>query len=305
MSKSDKNPGRAYDKPVEMGFEKETRRIAISDIKPLKLVSDAIKNTPKYAQITASIREVGIVEPPMVTADPSEPGQYLLLDGHLRIAILRELGEVDVVCLISTDDEAFTYNRRVNRLAIIQEHKMILKAIDRGTSEERIAKALNVNVRHIQLTRRLLNGICSEAAELLKDKHISYNAITELKKLGPIRQIEAAELMITMNKYTAGYARFLVAATPQDQLANQREPKSIKGITSEQLALMERESSNLQREFKVIEQSYGTDHLDLVLAKGYLTKLVKNSRILRYLNRHHHEILVELQKIAELENTAA
>ena len=46
------------------------------------------------------------------------------------------MGETEVVCLVSTDDEAFTYNKRVNRLAIIQEHKMILKAIERGASEE-------------------------------------------------------------------------------------------------------------------------------------------------------------------------
>ena len=33
------------------------------------------------------------------------------------------MGETEVTCLISTDDEAFTYNKRVNRLAIIQEHE--------------------------------------------------------------------------------------------------------------------------------------------------------------------------------------
>ena len=52
-----------------------------------------------------------------------------------------------MVCLVSTDDEAFTYNKRVNRIAIIQEHRMILKAIERGVPEERIAKALNIDVK--------------------------------------------------------------------------------------------------------------------------------------------------------------
>jgi hypothetical protein len=33
--------------------------------------------------------------------------------------------------LIADDDEAFTYNKRVNRLATIQEHYMIVKAIER------------------------------------------------------------------------------------------------------------------------------------------------------------------------------
>ena len=68
---------------------------------------------------------------------------------------------------------------------------------------------------------------------------------------------------------------------------------------------MERESGNLEREFKMAEQSYGTDHLDLVLAKGYLAKLLGNARIVRYLAQHHRELLSEFQKIAELESTAA
>jgi hypothetical protein len=33
---------------------------------------------------------------------------------------------------LARDDEAFTYNKRVNRLSIVQEHFMILRAIDRG-----------------------------------------------------------------------------------------------------------------------------------------------------------------------------
>jgi hypothetical protein len=35
---------------------------------------------------------------------------------------------------VSTDDEAFTYNKRISRIAPIQEHRMILKAIERGVS---------------------------------------------------------------------------------------------------------------------------------------------------------------------------
>jgi ParB-like chromosome segregation protein Spo0J len=279
--------------PVRMGFEESGQTIAISDIQPLRIVANTIKKTPKYAQIAASIREVGIVEPPVVARDRGESGKYLLLDGHLRIDILRDMGETDVVCLVSTDDEAFTYNRRVNRIAMVQEHKMILKAIERGVSEERMARALNVNVAEIRRKRRLLEGICSEAAEILKDKHVPINTFTELRKMAPLRQMEAAELMVAMNKYTITYARSLIAATPQDQLADVLKRKTVKGLTENQVALIER------------EQSYGTDHLDLVLAKGFLSKMLGNARVVRYLAQHHREILSEFQKIAELKSSAA
>ena len=290
---------------VKMAFEGEGLRIAIADIQPLKLVSEAIRKTPKYAQIAASIREVGIIEPPIVARDQSEPGKYLLLDGHLRIDVLKEMGETDVTCLISTDDEAFTYNKRVNRLAMIQEHRMIVKAVERGVPEERIAKALDVDVASIVRKRRLLDGICSEVAEILKDKHIAIHTFTELKKLVPLRQIEAAELMVAMNKYTISYAKSLVAATPQAQLVEADKPKRVSGLSDEQIALMKRESVNLEREFKIAEKSYGTDHLDLVLSNGYLGKLLGNARVVRYLAQHHNDILAEFQKLAEMEVVAA
>jgi hypothetical protein len=68
---------------------------------------------------------------------------------------------------------------------------------------------------------------------------------------------------------------------------------------------MERESVNLEREFRIAEKSYGTDHLDLVLANGYLGKLLGNARVVRYLAQHHNDLLTEFQKLAEMESAAA
>jgi ParB-like chromosome segregation protein Spo0J len=290
---------------VTMAFEETELRIAIADIQPLKIVSDVVKGTSKYAQIAASIRQLGIVEPPVVARDRAEPGKYLLLDGHSRIEVLKDMGEIHVVCLVSTDDEAFTYNKHVNRIAPIQEHRMILKAVERGVSQESIAKALNVDVQSIRRKRHLLDGICAEVAEILKDKHIAIQTFLELKKMMPLRQIEAAELMVAMNKYTISYAKSLLAATPESQLVEATKPKRVKGLSGEQIALMEHESVNLEREFRIAEKSYGADHLDLVVTVGYLGKVIGNARVVRYLAQHHREILAEFQKIAGMEAAAA
>ena len=290
---------------VKQAFEETRLRIPIAQIQPLKLVTPAIKKTPKYLQIVASVREVGVVEPPVVARDRSDPGKYLLLDGHLRIDALKDMGESEVTCLISTDDEAFTYNKRVNRLAMIQEHRMIVKAVQQGVPEERIAKALNVDVQSIIRKRKLLDGICAEVAEILKDKHIAIATFSELRKLAPLRQIEAAELMVALNKFTINYAKSLVAATPQEQLVETDKPKKVRGLSEEQIALMERESVSLQREFRIAEKSYGADHLDLVLSNGYVGRLLGNARVVRYLAQHHHDILTEFQKLAETDTAAA
>ena len=290
---------------VKMAFEEVGERIPIANIQPLRVISATTKSTPKYAQIVASIREVGVIEPPVVARDRGDPGKYLMLDGHVRLQVLKDLGETEVVCLISTDDEAFTYNRRISRIAIVQEHKMILKAVERGVSEERIAKALNVNIAEVRKKRRLLVGICPEAAEILKDKHVPINSFTELRKLAPIRQIEAAELMVAMNKFSVSYAKSIYLVTPPSQLADNQKRKTMNGLSDDQLALMERESSNLDREFKVVEQTLAGDHLDLVLAMGYLGNLLGNARVVRYLAQHHAEYLAEFQRIAERKSAAA
>jgi ParB-like chromosome segregation protein Spo0J len=135
--------------------------LAIDEIAPLHSVTDKTRVSRKYSQILSSIKEVGIIEPPVVAKSKGRNG-YILLDGHLRIDVLKSMGAKEVSCLVSTDDEGFTYNRRVNRLAIIQEHKMVLKAIDRGVPEARIAKALNIDTSTLKHKIRLLDGICRE-----------------------------------------------------------------------------------------------------------------------------------------------
>jgi ParB-like chromosome segregation protein Spo0J len=284
-------------------FEDTTVRIAIADIVPLREIRPEVRKSVKYCQIASSIQEVGIIEPPVVARDPKVTGRFRLLDGHLRIDILLARGETQVVCLVATEDEAFTYNKRVSRIAIIQEHRMIMKAVKQGVSEERLARTLNVNIASIRQKRNLLVGICDEVAELLRDKHVPVNTFVQLRKLKALRQIAAAEMMVAMNQYSISYAKSIVAATPADQLVDGKTA-AISGLTAEQADLMTEESARLDREFKAIEHSYGVDHLDLVLASAYLANLLENASVVRYLAKHHPELLNEFQKIADLRKAA-
>lgn len=289
--------------PVRLAFEEASLRIPIDAIMPLRAVSAGVKKSVKYGQIAASIAEVGIIEPPVVARDAGDTGRYHLLDGHLRVEIMRERGENEVVCLVATDDEAFTYNKRVSRIAIIQEHKMILNAVKKGVSEERLARALNVDISNIRVKRNLLVGICPEAADLLKDRHVPIQVFTELRFLKPVRQVEVAQAMITMNRFSVSYARSLVASTSDDQLVAGK-PRRVPGLTEDQVATMQRESENIDRQFRLVEQSYGSDHLDLMLAAGYVNRLLGNVRVVRFLAQHHADILAEFQKLSDLQRAA-
>ncbi|MBT3789336.1 MAG: ParB N-terminal domain-containing protein [Proteobacteria bacterium] len=284
---------------VTMAFEPNGILLALSDILPVKQQPKTLKKSRKYQQIAASVREIGFVEPPIVARQKGKSRKFLLVDGHLRIEVLKDLKVDTVNCLVSTDDEAFTYNKRINRLATVQEHKMILTAIDRGVPEDWIAKTLDVNIKSIRAKRQLLDGICREAAELLKDKHCPLNTFASLKKMDPMRQVEVAELMIAMNNFSISYSKALLAATPQKQLSDPGKPKIFKGVSPEEIARMEREMASLQSDMKLIEDSYGPDHLNLVLACGYLVSILSNREVERYMSQHHGEILGEFRKITE------
>src|SRR5947209_16875341 len=283
--------------PVKMAFERQVVSLPLSDILPMRRVLDGIKQTIRYKRIVSSIGEVGIVEPLVVARRAKERGPFMLVDGHLRHAALSDLGNNEAPCLIADDDEAFTYNKRVNRLATIQEHYMIVKAIERGVSEEKLARALNVDIKRIKTKRTLLDGVCPEVAEMLKDKSVDTAVFALLRKMKPLRQIEAVELMSAMNNFTARYAQALLAATRRENLAQPDRPKNIRGLTAEQMARMEREMDGLQREFKAVSASYGDTVLGLVVAAGYLSSLIGNPRVSGYLDRHHPKILTEVRAI--------
>lgn len=288
---------------VAHGFENDCVILAVEALLPVRVLRTATKSSRKYQQITASVREVGLVEPPVVARDPANPGTFLLLDGHLRIEVLKDLGIEKVECLVSTDDEAFTYNKRISRLSPVQEHKMILRAIERGVPEEKIAKALDINPQSVRRKVRMLDGICEETVAILKDKPCPMAVFEILRKMKSLRQIEAAELLVNANNYSVAYASAILAGTPQTQLAEGSKPKRIKGITPEAMARMENELARLQESITSIQETYGQDHLQLTVIKGYLAKLLGNARVVRYLMQHRPEFLDEFQAIAEMTST--
>ena len=110
---------------VALGFIPEPLLLAMDMILPSRKVPVGLATSRKYNQIRASIEEVGLIEPLSVAAVDSSSGQHLLLDGHVRLVALRDLGHQAAPCLIATDDETYTYNNRINRLSTIQEHIMI------------------------------------------------------------------------------------------------------------------------------------------------------------------------------------
>ena len=282
---------------VELGFLLESLSMPIDKILPSRQVPEGLLISRKFAQIKASIEAVGLIEP--LSVGKLDKGKRVLLDGHIRLIVLRDLGYTEVACLESTDDESFTYNNRINRLSSIQEHHMLRRAVERGVSAERLAKALNVDVSLINKKMLLLDGLCTEVVDLLKDQTFSAEVARTLAKMKPIRQVECVELMISANTITVSYAQAMLVATPLALLVDEKRSTKQAGVTQEQMAKMVREMGNLQGQYKLVEQTYGQDVLNLVLAKGYLTKLLANKPVARYLKQKQPELLTEFEAIVQ------
>lgn len=284
-------------KLIHSAFEVDLIVLPLASLMPLKQVTDDIKSSRKYKTIARSMDEVGIIEPLVVYQKPDKDGRRLLLDGHLKRAILLEKGEEDAECLLATDDEAFTYNKRVSRLAIVQEHFMILRAVDRGVSEEKLARALDVDIAYIKRRSTMLRGICPQSVNLLRNKSVNPVTFDVLRKMKSRRQIESCQLMVTTSNYSSSYAKALLAATSDAERLRPAGSRQSVVTTPADLALMERELRDVQKSVGDVEVSYGSDMIDLVIAARYVSRLLGSARIARYLEDNHPEILNEFQLI--------
>jgi len=285
---------------VSLGFLFQPETLPLDAIVLSHKQPAGLTETRKFRQIVASIKSVGLIEPLSVSPRDAQSGKHLLLDGHTRLAALMELGYVDAPCLIATDDESYTYNNRINRLTSIQEHLMIRRAVTQGVvTPARLAEALDVEVKHITRKLNLLDGICPEAVELLKDQQFSFHLSAVLRKMKPTRQVECVELMLSANSLTTAFAKALLAATSTHLLVSETRPKKMDGVTAEQMMKMEQEMGNLHEQFKLVEQSYSQDMLNLVLARGYLGKLMGNEAVFRFLSQKHPDMLTEFGGIVQ------
>ena len=237
--------------------------VRIAEITPIKTMSDAYRKTETYRRIAASIAHVGLIEPLVVF--PTAKGNYILLDGHTRLDILIATNVPTADCLLAaTDNESYTYNKRVNYIPPIAQHHMILRALAH-VSEERIANALNVTVATIREKRDLLKGICPETVDILRNQRVGSDAFCALRKMKPIRQIDVARLMISAKKFSGRFARALLDGTRDELLLPAPATRSRK-VTRQQQSMMEQETDELLKHADSIKANYGNDVLNFTAA---------------------------------------
>lgn len=287
-------PG-APSKGPRRAFEDTCACIALDKLTPLKFPEPSVKKTAKYQQILATVRAVGLVEPPAVVRDPGNAQRYLLVDGHLRVEALKDLGIKHVNCIIATNDDTYSYNKRINRLSAAQDHEMIARAIKLGVSREVLAKVFGLSEKTIRQRARLLAGICKEAADKLADKQECPGKIFEiLKKMVPLRQIEVVEIMIDQDNYSIQHGNSLLRMTPPNQLVAKAKEKAGRRPRTESIA---RQMSALQAHNRNVEEKYAADARHWSTIEVFLNDLLSRKRLVHWLTDHKPLELEQLRSI--------
>lgn len=285
---------------VESGFNHEWFDVPLAVLHPSKTLPAKVKESSKYAQIRSSVEVIGLVEPVVAIPHSSIAGHFSILDGHLRVEALKDLGRGHARCLIAKDDEGLTYNKRVSRVAAIQEHNMILKVHESGVPIEHLAAALGLSAGTIRARFRMLDGICDEAIRLLADKRVPGRVFSILRQMKPFRQIDVAHAMNNLENHSGKFALAMLETTPDDQLVDGPKERKATSGTVEAIQRLERELAALQADTKAIEENYGPDSLKLVVIKSYLVSLLDNARLVRWLAQFRPDYLKQLQTIAEV-----
>lgn len=283
---------------VSYCFERNSVKFKIDDLIPTKKPPINVKNSKKYLQIKKSINSIGIIEPIVVYLD-SKLGKIKILDGHLRVEALKELGEMEAICLVSTIYDTYTPNSKVSRITIIQEQKMIRKALKSGVSIEKLSEALGISIDILKGKINLLDGIDPEVVNLLANQNVPKATFYALRKMKNIRQIECACIMNNMENYSEKFSLSLLHNTQPNLLVDGQQGNDKEGHRKT-IDRLEREMAQVHIESEKLKESYGENTLRLVIMKSHIQKLLENTKILHWLLDNKNELLVELKKITNI-----
>jgi RepB plasmid partitioning protein/ParB-like nuclease domain len=270
---------------LRSAFQRDILTLPLTSILPQKITDAKILRSAVFKQILASVREVGLIESLVVY--PQQDKGFLLLDGHLRLEALRILGVSEASCILSTDDESYTYNKRVNHIPPVAQHFMLLEALKSGLTEERVAATLNIDIGAIKKRVQMLDGICPEVVEMLRNQKLSLEVFPILRKMKPIGQIATVELMVLRNDYTVSFAKTRLAISPPALLCKTTGNRQPKADADAADAVLSEDTESLIQNLREVEETYGMDILTLTVSCAYFDRLLSETAIVRYLNQHH------------------
>ena len=113
----------------------------------------------------------------------------------------------------------------------------------------------------------------------------------------PVRQLEVAELMVAANNFSTNYVKALLATSKPQDLIKPDQLRRATGLTVEQMDRLEREMASISHDYKELEATYGDDMLLLVIAGGFLDRILARPALEQFLAQRHPEMLETFRSI--------
>jgi len=150
----------------------------------------------------------------------------------------------------------------------------------------------------------LVEGICLEALDRLKDFGAPLKIFGLLREVVPGRQVEIVRLMLAMDRVQFRVAKVLIELTPRSQLTNPlARRKRYEGISSAQMAAMEADIAEVSHKYLSAASTHGSEMLNLIAATSYFDRLLNNPKLVRYLARNFTGQLEVFQNLLDFRET--
>ncbi|EIY9397874.1 chromosome partitioning protein ParB, partial [Escherichia coli] len=182
---------------------------------------------------------------------------------------------------------------------VVEEHRMIIKSLAK-VSIEKLSAALGISVDAIKDKANVMNGIDPSVIAKLSDKPIPKATFDVLRKMKPIRQIEAVGTMINFDNYSKKFAMSILDATPSSMIVNKGKNTPYKKDIKKTILRLEQEMATTSEETKKLQTEYGSDMLKFVIIQSYINKLLGNSKVLHWFLENEVDYLNELKRISRI-----
>jgi hypothetical protein len=258
--------------------------ILIGELKP---IHERKCRRDHFRRILASIQVVGLIEPLCVY---KEKDHYSILDGVLRHKACIELKINSVPCLVFKTKEAYSFNRMVNRLSAVQEHRMLMKAL-KTLDKKTVSRALGVSAINTRLRNSLLIRLHPETSKALDNGKIQVSCAETLAFVKPERQQTILKEMTKTGDMSAAFARALVMRTPVQLRAKLGTRQKTPWNQEDKKKLLVASFNETVQRYDFFAKLYQQYAIDLMKLYIYVRKLLTNERARAFIESSHPEIL--------------
>lgn len=208
----------------------------------------------------------------------------------IQRTLVRDLQRVQK--MLDTVDGAF-------RLLLSDEHFVTLL---RAEGLDRIPAALIKKDARVEMPRHVQigsEGVAPEAWSLLESRGVSPTALHILARMTPLRQAEAARLMVAVGCYSAPYAKALMGGTYRSSVNGPRSCAKIPMGRRKRKAANQ-EITEIADQLNLLDGLSGADLLTLLVSCRYADRLLANARVKRYLENKWPAVCGDLSELVRV-----